>query len=59
MFETWQDVLVTLVAAGAAVTVVWRTLGTWQDGRPGGAASPACDHCAVKTAYDAREPRGR
>jgi len=47
MFAGWQDVVVTVVALGAAVTVVWRTLGAWGDSKPG-AESPGCDHCPVK-----------
>lgn len=48
MFATWQDVFVTLVAAGAAITVVWRTVGHWSESRPGGAGNPGCDHCAIR-----------
>lgn len=47
MFAGWQDVVVTMAALGAAVTVVWRTLGAWGDSRPG-AGTPGCDHCAVR-----------
>jgi hypothetical protein len=47
MFATWQDVVVAFVALGAAVTVVWRTLGAWSDSTPGGGVS-GCDHCPVK-----------
>lgn len=47
MLEHWQDVLVTVIAAAAAVTVVWRTLGTFRDARPGGGA-PGCDHCVIR-----------
>lgn len=47
LFATWQDGLVTLIALGAAVLVVVRTLGNWKDSKPGGSA-PGCDHCAVK-----------
>lgn len=46
MVTGWQDVAVSLVALGAAVTVVWRTFGAWSDSSPG-AGSPGCDHCAV------------
>jgi len=46
MLEHWQDVVVTVVAAAAAITVVWRTFGTFSDARPGGGGS-GCDHCAV------------
>jgi hypothetical protein len=48
MSAGWQDIVVTIVAFGAAVTVVWRTLGTWADSKPGSSASPGCDHCAIK-----------
>ena len=43
----WQDWLVTIIAAVAAVLVVWRTLGSWKDSKPGGANAPHCDGCAV------------
>ena len=46
MFAGWQDIAVAVVALGAAITVVWRTLGTWGDSKPG-AGSPGCDHCPV------------
>ena len=45
--DTWQDWLVTAVAAVAAVLVVWRTLGSWKDSKPGSKNAPACDGCAV------------
>jgi hypothetical protein len=48
MLAHWQDVVVTLVAAAAAITVVWRTLGTFGDARPGGGGAPGCDHCALR-----------
>jgi hypothetical protein len=44
---SWQDWLVTAIAAVAAVLVVWRTLGSWKDSRPSAKNAPACDHCAV------------
>lgn len=59
MFETWQDVVVTIVAGAAAATVVWRTLGTWTDSRPGRTGNPACDHCALLDATDSRARRPR
>jgi hypothetical protein len=40
----WQDVLVTVVAAGAAALVVWRTFGHWQQSRP---SRTGCEHCAL------------
>lgn len=43
----WQDWLVTAIAAVAAVLVVWRTLGSWKDSKPGSKNTPACDGCAV------------
>ena len=43
----WQDWLVTGVATIAAVLVVWRTLGSWKDSKPGSKNAPACDGCAV------------
>lgn len=45
MFDTWQDVLVTVVAFSAAVVVVWRTLGHWRSSTP---AKPGCDACALR-----------
>ena len=45
--ESWQDWLVTVVAAVAAALVVWRTLGSWKDSKPGSKNTPACDGCAV------------
>ena len=45
--ETWQDLLVTAVAGIAAVLVVWRTLGSWKDSKPGSKNAPHCDGCAV------------
>jgi len=47
MFAGWQDIVVTAVALGAAITVVWRTLGAWGDSKPGNGTA-GCDHCAVK-----------
>ena len=44
---TWQDWLVTGVAAVAAALVVWRTLGSWKDSKPGSKKAPGCDNCAV------------
>lgn len=46
----WQDWLVTAVAVLAAVLVVWRTLGSWKDSKPGGAGAPHCDGCAIAEA---------
>lgn len=48
MFANWQDVVVALVALGAAVTVVWRTLGAWGDSSPGAGGTPGCDHCPAR-----------
>ena len=45
--ESWQDWLVTAIAALAGVLVVWRTLGAWKDSRPGSKNAPGCDSCAV------------
>ena len=45
--ESWQDWLVTAIAAIAAVLVVWRTLGSWRDSKPGSKNAPGCDTCAV------------
>ena len=54
----WQDIVVTVVAAAGAFIVVWRTFGSWKDSRPGGAASPHCDGCALtKAAEDVRDIR--
>ena len=47
LFATWQDVAVTLVAAAAATTVIWRTVGHWRGSVPMG-PGPGCDHCAIK-----------
>jgi hypothetical protein len=47
MFATWQDIVVAIVALGAAVLVIWRTLGAWADSKPGAGTTPGCDHCAV------------
>lgn len=46
----WQDILVTVVAACGAVIVLWRTLGSWKDSKPGSAGSPHCDGCALTDA---------
>ncbi len=46
----WQDWLVTAIAGVAAVLVVWRTLGSWKDSKPGGAGAPHCDGCAIAEA---------
>jgi hypothetical protein len=54
MFAGWQDVVVTVVALGAAVTVVWRTLGAWSDSQPG-TGTAGCDHCAVKKVHSENE----
>jgi len=43
----WQDWLVTAVAVLAGVLVVWRTLGSWRDSKPGSPNAPGCDNCAV------------
>ncbi len=43
----WQDIVVTVVAAVGAFLVFWRTFGSWKDSKPGGAASPHCDGCAL------------
>jgi hypothetical protein len=43
----WQDWLVTGVAGVAGAIVLWKTLGSWKDSRPGSKATPACDTCAV------------
>lgn len=59
MFATWQDVVVALVAFGAAITVVWRTLGAWSDSAPGAGGTPGCDHCAVKKVYSDNGPMGQ
>lgn len=48
--ESWQDWLVTAIAAVAAVLVVWRTLGAWKDSKPGSKNAPACDTCAIAEA---------
>jgi hypothetical protein len=45
--DSWQDWLVTAIAGVAGVLVVWRTLGSWKDSKPGSKASPHCDNCAV------------
>jgi hypothetical protein len=58
MFATWQDVVVALVALGAAITVVWRTLGAWSDSKPG-TGTAGCDHCAVKKVYSDNGPMGQ
>jgi hypothetical protein len=56
MLESWQDVVVTVAAAAAAITVVWRTLGTFGDARPGRGA-PGCDHCVLQdVVQSARSP---
>lgn len=47
---SWQDWFVTGVAGVAAVLVVWRTLGSWKDSRPGSKNSPHCDGCAIAEA---------
>jgi len=44
---TWQDWLVTGVAAVAAVIVFWKTIGSWKDSKPGTSGAPHCDSCAV------------
>ncbi|MGE3344956.1 MAG: hypothetical protein AB7L71_16140 [Vicinamibacterales bacterium] len=44
MFAGWQDIVVTVIAAGAALVVVWRTAGHWQQSRP---AKSGCDHCLL------------
>lgn len=52
MFASWQDIVVTLVAFGAAATVIWRTFGAWADSKPGASGNPGCDHCALKKMGD-------
>jgi hypothetical protein len=47
---TWQDWLVTAIAAVAAVLVVWRTLGSWKDSKPSAVGTPHCDGCAIAEA---------
>ena len=54
---TWQDWLVTAIAAVAAVLVVWRTLGAWKDSKPGSKNAPACDNCAVAELANQQENR--
>lgn len=56
MFGTWQDVVVTLVAAGAFWLVVARTMGAWRTSAPTAPGSPGCDHCAIKREFDAGLP---
>jgi hypothetical protein len=48
---TWQDWLVTGIAAVAGVLVVWRTLGSWRDSKPSSKNTPHCDNCAVADAF--------
>lgn len=56
--ESWQDWLVTAVAAAAATLVVWRTLGSWKDSKPGSPGAPQCDGCAIAEAVKDTEDRG-
>lgn len=44
MFGGWQDIVVTVISAGAALVVVWRTVGHWQQSRP---VKSGCDHCLL------------
>lgn len=57
MGGNWQDVVVTLVAAGAFWLVVARTVGAWRTSAPAAPGTPACDHCVVKREFDAVPPR--
>lgn len=59
MFTNWQDVAVALVALGAAVTVVWRTLGAWGDSGPASGGAPGCDHCPVTKTRSHNGPMGQ
>ena len=54
--EDWQDIVVTVVAAVGAFIVFWRTFGSWRNSKPGSAASPHCDGCALTEAVNQKPP---
>lgn len=54
---SWQDLIVSAVALGAGLLVLWRTFGAWKDSSPGAPGSPHCESCAVASLV--REPEKR
>jgi hypothetical protein len=54
--DDWQDIVVTVVAAVGAFIVFWRTFGSWRGSKPGSAASPRCDGCALTEAVKPKAP---